>query len=190
LVELQDTETSDKKKSKMKFYVIHTYSGQEKKVKEYIEGAISEEGMDESFGQLLLPTKDIAVIRKGKKTTQTKKLMPSYLVIEMTMTRETKHLITAIPGVSSFVGVREPSPIKEEEVNRILGLTDKSQERSLTEVPFTVGESVKINEGPFKDFDGTVDEINAEKGKIKIMVSVFGRLTSVELDFMQVNPIV
>jgi transcriptional antiterminator NusG len=176
----------------MNFYAIHTYSGQEKRVKSQIESAIVEEKLEEDFGQVLMPTRDISMIKKGKKVTQTKKLMPSYLVVEMNLNRHTKHLITSTPGVTGFVGgsgIKDPPPLRPNEVNRILGQTDKEQERSITEVPFIVGESIKINEGPFKDFDGTVDEINAEKGKLKVMVSVFGRLTPVELDFLQISPL-
>lgn len=172
-----------------KWYVVHTLSGQEGKVKEQLEHQIAVEKLGDYFGQILLPTQEVLSIKKGKKVTHTKKFFPSYLIIEMELARETTHLVTDIPGVTNFVGGRNPQSLSEPEVVRILGQADPEKRKQASDVPFIIGDSVKIKDGPFHDFDGTVDEISIEKGKIKVMVSVFGRLTPVELDFLQVIPL-
>jgi len=172
-----------------KWYVVHTLSGQEGKVKEQLEHQIKVEGLEEQFGQVLNPTQEVMSIKKGKKVTQTRKFYPSYLIVEVDLTRESMHLVQSIPGITNFVGGQKPQPIRPEEAERIIGQADPEKRKQSSEVPFIVGDSVKIKDGPFRDFDGTVDEISVEKGKIKVMVSVFGRLTPVELDFLQVQPL-
>ncbi|HMD69680.1 MAG TPA: transcription termination/antitermination protein NusG [Chitinivibrionales bacterium] len=172
-----------------RWYAVHTYSGQEARVQEYITDLIAAGEMKDLIGQVLMPTHDVVHIKNGKKIKTTRKFFPSYIIVEMELNKETSHFIRNINGVTGFVGGKKPQPLREEEVNRILGQTEKSTRQQISEVPFEIGDAVKIKEGPFKDFDGVVDEIHPEKGKIKVMVSVFGRSTPVEVDFMHVNPI-
>jgi transcription termination/antitermination protein NusG len=172
-----------------KWFVIHTLSGQEGRVKEHIEHQIKSDHLEEIMGRILLPTQEVMAIKKGKKVTSIKKFFPSYLIVEMDLTRETMHLVQSTPGVTNFVGGRTPLPLRADEVERVLGQADPQKRKKSSDIPFIIGDSVKIKDGPFKDFDGTVDEISVEKGKVKVMVSVFGRLTPVELDFLQVNPL-
>jgi transcriptional antiterminator NusG len=171
-----------------KWYVVHTYSGQEGKVKAHIETSIEKSGMAKYFGNVLMPTREVVTVSKGKKISRDRKNFPSYVIVEMEMNKETMHFVTDIPGVTHFVGVGKPQPLRPSEVERILGSYDKEvQETKEVDIPFLSGDSVRIKDGPFKDFDGLVEEVNPEKGKIKVFVSVFGRSTPVELDFVQVE---
>jgi transcriptional antiterminator NusG len=136
-----------------------------------------------------MPTHYVFNVKNGKKIKTTRKFFPSYIIVEMDLNKETSHFIRNINGVTGFVGGKKPLPLRDEEVSRILGQTEKSSRQQVSEVPYEIGDAVKIKEGPFKDFDGVVDEIHPEKGKIKVMVSVFGRSTPVEVDFIHVNPI-
>jgi transcriptional antiterminator NusG len=172
----------------MKWYVVHTYSGHENKVKENILKMINSSSIKDHFGRLIVATEEVAEMKKGKKTITTRKFFPSYILIEMYMTDESWHLVDGIPGVTSFVGTgAKPQPLLPNEVERILGRMDKERETILPEIPYTLGEHIRIKDGPFSDFNGVIDEINAEKGKLRILVSIFGRETPVELDFLQVE---
>jgi transcriptional antiterminator NusG len=174
----------------LKWYVVHTYSGHENKVKENILKMISASSIKDQFGRLIVPTEEVAEMKKGKKTITTQKFFPSYILIEMYMTNDSWHLVNSIPGVTSFVGAgRKPQPLSRQEVERILGRMDKEKQTIVPEIPFTVGEHIRIKDGPFSDFTGVIDEINIEKGKLKVLVSIFGRETPVELDFLQVESI-
>jgi len=173
----------------MHWYVVQTYSSQEAKVVQYIQEFIESGDLEGLISQVLMPTQDVVQVKNGKKVKTTRKFFPSYILVEMELNKESMHFIRGINGVSGFVGGRTPQPIKEDEIRRILGQTEKGGVREVSEMPFEVGDAVKIKEGPFKDFDGTVDEIHPEKGKVKVMVSVFGRSTPVELDFVQVDPV-
>lgn len=173
-----------------KWYVVHTYSGQENKVKAHLEMMIEKEQLDHLFGEILVPTHEVVSHVNGKKKYQDKKHFPSYIIIEMELTKESQHFVTDIPGVTHFVGVGKPQPLRDAEVQRILGTTDKeSNQNSEVECPYVTGDKVKIKDGPFKDFDGAVEEVDLEKGKVKVLVSVFGRSTPVELDFFQIESI-
>lgn len=183
-------EEAPESKLPMKWYVIHTYSGHENKVKENIQKMVKTSGVKEQFGRLIVPTEEVAEMRKGKKTITTRKFFPSYILIEMFMSEDSWHLVNDIPGVTSFVGAgTKPQPLAEAEVERILGRMDRERETITPEIPFTLGEHIRIKDGPFSDFTGIVDEINTEKGKLRVLVSIFGRETPVELDFLQVEPI-
>lgn len=172
---------------KMRWYVVHTYSGRENKVRDTIERLIKNSGMQERFGKVLVATEEVAEMKKGKKKVSHRKLFPSYILIEMEMSEEAWGLIENVPGVTHFVGsVKKPFPIPKKEVDRILGRMEK-KEGIVPEVPFTLGEHVRVVDGPFADFTGVVDEINPERGKVKVLVSIFGRETPVELDFLQVK---
>lgn len=174
----------------MKWYVVHTYSGQEGKVKQHLDALVERNGLADQIGQVLLPMREVTTVQKGKKTTRDRKFFPSYILVEMEMNKETMHWVTDIPGVTHFVGGDgKPQPLRRAEVERILGQSavPEATETGVMEIPFNSGDKVRIKDGPFKDFDGVVEEINPEKGKLKVMVSVFGRSTPVELDFGQVD---
>jgi transcriptional antiterminator NusG len=180
----------DENKLPMKWYVIHTYSGHENKVKENIAKMVNTSTIGAEFGRLIVPTEEVAEMKKGKKTVTTRKFFPSYILIEMFMSDESWHLVNAIPGVTSFIGTgAKPQPLTGPEVERILGRMDKERDTIIPEIPFTLGEHIRIKDGPFSDFTGVVDEVNTEKGKLRVLVSIFGRETPVELDFLQVEPV-
>ncbi len=183
-----EPDSGDEEKPEMKWYVVHTYSGHENKVRENIIKMISTSSIENQFGKLIVPTEEVAEMKKGKKTITTRKFFPSYILIEMHMTDESWHLVNSIPGVTSFVGTgRTPQPLSRQEVERILGRMDREKQTITPEIPFTLGEHIRIKDGPFSDFTGVIDEVNAEKGKLKVLVSIFGRETPVELDFLQVE---
>jgi transcriptional antiterminator NusG len=168
--------------------VVHTYSGHENKVKENIQKMIKSSKINDHFGQIIVPTEEVAEMKKGKKTITTRKFFPSYILIEMHMTDESRHLVSDMPGVTSFVGTASgPQPLSDTEVERILGRMDSERQTIIPEIPFALGEHVRIKDGPFSDFTGVIDTINADRGKLKVLVSIFGRETPVELDFLQVE---
>lgn len=172
----------------LKWYVVHTYAGHEQKAKKYLESAIENAGLSDKFGQILVPTEQVTEMKQGKRSTSTKKFLPSYILVEMDMDKVTQNLVTSTTGITNFVGAAgRPTPLKEEEVRRIAGQIDSSREEEASEVPFQAGDPVKVNDGPFADFSGTVSEVNLERRKLKVMVSIFGRPTPVELDFLQVE---
>jgi transcriptional antiterminator NusG len=174
---------------KMRWYVVHTYSGREARVRDTVERLVQASDINESFGKILVATEEVAEMKKGKKTVSLRKLFPSYILVEMEMTNESWSLIENTPGVTHFVGGgTKPFPIPKKEVDRILGRMEK-KEGIIPEVPFTIGEHVNVIDGPFSEFAGIVDEINPERGKLKVLVSIFGRETPVELDFLQVKPL-
>lgn len=171
-----------------KWYVIHTYSGHENKVKANLEKAIQYNNLQDRFGEILVATEDFAVVKDRKKTITRRKTFPSYVLVEVELSEETRAVVTNIPGVTHFVGdEKSPMPLSEAEINRIRGKVAVDRPKVTTEVPFKVGESIKVIDGPFSDFVGQVDEIHPDRGKVRVMVSIFGRATPVELDFMQVT---
>ena len=171
------------------WYVIHTYSGHENKVKSNLEKAIHAAGVEEKFGQILVATEDFAEMRDGKRTISRRKTFPSYVMLEMELDDETRHLVQSIPGVTRFIGSGQAAtPLKENEVRRILGQMEATRSKPVPTVSFHIGDLIKIIDGPFSNFTGTVDEVNPDRGKVKVMVSIFGRATPVELDFLQVQP--
>ena len=173
-----------------RWYVIHTYSGHENKVKTNLERTIRNAGAEEKFGQILVATEDVAEMRDGKRVVSRRKTFPSYVLVEMVLDEETRGLVSNVPGVTRFIGSgADPVPLTAGEVARILGQMDTTKPKEPLEVPYKVGEHVKVVDGPFTDFTGVVDEVNPERGKLKVMVSIFGRATPVELDFLQVKPV-
>lgn len=176
-------------RAKRRWYVVHTYSGHENKVKANLERAIHYARMQERFGEILVATEDYAVMKAGKKQITKRKTFPSYVLVEMAMDDESRALVQNIPGVTHFVGDKRPTALTEAEVRRIRGEEVREVGKVTTEVPFKVGESVKVTQGPFADFVGSVDEINLERGKLRVMVSIFGRATAVELDLTHVTSI-
>jgi len=173
----------------LRWYVVHTYSGQEGKVFNYLNEVIQSGDLGDQMKQVLMPTQDVVQVKNGKKLKTTRKFFPSYVLVEIELNKETMHAVRICTSVTGFVGGNKPQALREEEVRRILGQSEKVSRQQISEVPFEIGDAVKIKEGPFKDFDGVVDEIHPDKGKIKVMVSVFGRSTPVEVDFMHVTPI-
>ncbi len=171
-----------------KWYAVHTYSGHEQKAKRYLESAIENAGLEDKFGQILVPTEEVTEMKRGKRATSTKKFLPSYILVQVELDKRTQDVVVSTPGITNFVGGGgTPRPLKESEVERIVGQIDRSRTAEVTEVPFQAGDSVKVNDGPFADFSGTVSEVNMERRKVKVMVSIFGRPTPVELDFLQVE---
>ncbi len=172
-----------------RWYVLHTYSGHENKVKTYVESLIESAAASGAIEQVVVPTEEVVELRGGKKRVIKKRFLPSYVLIEMEMSKDAWHLVTNIPGVTNFVGpARRPQPLRPGEIDHILGHIDRRKDQEVEEIPFAVGEQVKVNDGAFKDFIGTVEEVLPEKRRLKIMVSIFGRGTSVELDVLQVAP--
>ncbi|MFH1221000.1 MAG: transcription termination/antitermination protein NusG [Candidatus Eisenbacteria bacterium] len=173
-----------------KWYVVHTYSGHENKVKTVLERAITAQSLEGKVARVVIPTENVTEMRNGKRTVTTRKFFPSYILVEMEMDDETLHLVTNTPGVSRIVGVgTQPTPLREDEVARILDAIDTRKAKPTPEIPYKIGEHVRVCDGPFNDFTGVVDEVNPERGKLKVMVSIFGRATPVELDFLQVKNI-
>jgi transcriptional antiterminator NusG len=172
-----------------KWYVIRAISGKEKKVKEYLESEISRLKLEDYISQILIPTEKVYQVRKGKKISKERNYFPGYVLIEAVLTGEIPHIIRNIPNVIGFLGsAGEPSPMRPSEVNRILGKVDELAEQGEgVNVPFIVGETVKVIDGPFNSFTGVIEEINEEKKKLKVMVKIFGRKTPLELNFMQVE---
>jgi transcriptional antiterminator NusG len=179
------------RRGRMKWYVIHANTGHENKVKRNIEMAIKSNHMEESFGEVLVATQEVTEMKNGKRSTVKRKFFPSYILVEMIMNKETQHFINSIPGVTRFIGgtVLQPQPITREEVDRILGRISAPDEiRETLEIPYEVGDSVQVTDGPFTEWTGVINEINPDKGKLKVMISIFGSETPVELDFLQVKP--
>ena len=171
-----------------KWFVAHTYSGHEQKAKRYLENAIATQGLEDTMGRVLVPTETVVEMKHGKRSTTVKKFLPSYILVEMLLTKETVHLVTSTPGVTSFVGASgRPVPLKPDEVERLLKQVERGRTRDFEEVPFKTGDQVKVIDGPFTDFSGFVSEVDEERKKLKVMVSIFGRPTPVELDFLQVQ---
>jgi transcriptional antiterminator NusG len=172
----------------LKWYVVHTYSGHEQKAKRHLESAVAQYGLEEKITQILIPTEEVTEMRQGRRSTSTKKFLPSYMLIEMELDKQTEHLVRNTPGVTSFVGTAgKPVPVTQAEVDRIMGQMDRGRVEEVTDFPFRTGDSVKVIDGPFSDFSGFVSEINLERKKVKVMVSIFGRPTPVELDFLQIE---
>jgi transcriptional antiterminator NusG len=174
-----------------KWYVIRAVSGQEKKIKEYIESEISHLNMKDYVSQVLIPSEKVYQIRNGKKISKERNFFPGYIMIEAALIGELPHIIKGITGVIGFLGAEkggDPVPLRMSEVNRILGKVDELAESDEElSVPFYAGESVKVIDGPFNSFTGIIEEVNDEKKKLKVMVKIFGRKTPLELSFMQVE---
>ncbi len=172
-----------------KWYVIRAISGNEKKVKQYLESEINRLGLKDVISQVLIPTEKVYQVHKGKKISKERNYLPGYILIEAILTGEIPHIIKNVPGVLGFLGSKgEPVPLRPAEVNRILGKVDELTEQGEeVSVPFIVGETVTVIDGPFNSFTGVIEEINEEKKKLKVMVKIFGRKTPLELGFMQVE---
>ncbi|MBI4303529.1 MAG: transcription termination/antitermination protein NusG [Chloroflexi bacterium] len=168
------------------WYVVHTYSGHEERVKKNLEQRIKLMDSEEEIAQIVVPTEDEVEVRSGQRKTITKKILPGYVLVQMKMSDKSWNVVRNTPGVTGFVGSgAKPVPLREEEVSQIL--KQMTAETPKVKVGFKQGQSVRVTDGPFTDFVGVVDEINTQKGKVKVLLSLFGRETPVELDFLQVE---
>jgi transcriptional antiterminator NusG len=170
------------------WYVVHCYSGYENKVKRNLEQRISSMGMEDLIFQVVVPTEEEIEVREGKRRKYQRRVFPGYILVEMIMTDDSWYVVRNTPGVTGFVGMgTKPTPLREEEVQRIMKRMEA--EAPKVKVTFKQGQKVRIIQGPFADFIGSVDDINMEKGKVRVLVSFFGRETPVELDFLQVEKV-
>lgn len=174
-----------------RWYVLRTIGGKEKKVKEYIESEIANLGLTDYVAQVLIPTEKVYQVRKGKKISVERNFFPGYLLIEAALVGEIPHILRNMTNVIGFLGDTkggDPVPMRQREIDRILGKVDElSEQAEEISIPYFVGESVKVNDGPFSNFTGVIEEVNNEKKKLKVMVKIFGRKTPLELSFMQVE---
>ncbi len=177
----------------MKWYVVRAIGGQENKVQAYIETEISRLGLSDYVNQVLVPKEKVIQIRNGKKVNKERVYFPGYIMVEANLAGEVPHVIKSVTGVIGFLGETkggEPVPLRKSEVNRMLGKVDELsiQDENIA-IPFNIGETVKVIDGPFNGFDGTVEKINEEKRKLEVMVKIFGRKTPLELSYMQVDKV-
>jgi len=173
-----------------RWYVVHAYSGFEKSVQRTLIERIARAGMQEHFGQILVPTEEVVEMRGGQKNISERKFLPGYVLVEMDMNDEAWHLVKNTPKVTGFVGAahgRKPPPISEKEVRGIMQQMQEGVEKPKPKVLFEIGESVRVKEGPFTDFHGSVEDVNYDKSKLRVSVTIFGRATPVELEFGQVE---
>lgn len=173
----------------LKWYVVHAYSGMEKAVERNIIERIQRAGMQDRFGRILVPTEEVVEIKNGVKRTTERKFFPGYVLVEMVMDDESWHLVKHTSKVTGFVGgaKNRPAPISEEDVHKIVSQMQEGSDKPRHKVEFQVGEYVRVKEGPFTDFNGTVEEVNYERNKLRVSVTIFGRATPVELEFSQVE---
>jgi len=171
-----------------KWYIVHAYSNFEKKVAESIKEQARAQGLEDCFSEILVPTEDVVEIRRGRKVNSERKYFPGYVLVKMELTDEAYHLIKNTPKVTGFLGSgSKPIPVSEKEVQRIVGAIEEGVTAPKSVVLYEVGENVRVIDGPFANFSGIVEEVKAEKQKVRVLVSIFGRATPVELDFAQVE---
>lgn len=173
----------------MKWYAVQAFSGFEKSVQKSLEERVARSGLQDQFGQILVPVEEVVEMKAGQKAISERKLYPGYVLVQMDMTDDSWHLVKSTPKVTAFIGgsALKPTPIKDKEVEIILQRMDDSKSNPTQKLTFEKGESVRVVDGPFKDFSGSVEEINYEKSKLRVEVVIFGRATPVELDFDQVE---
>jgi len=170
------------------WYIVHTYSGFEKKVAESLSERKTAYGLADEIGEILIPTEDVVEMRGGRKVVSSKRFFPGYILVEMNMTDNAWHVVKNTPKVTGFVGAgAKPTPLTKDEVEQILTQVRTAAEKPKPKYTFDKGDSVRINEGPFTNFNGIVEDVNTEKNTLKVMVTIFGRSTPVELDFLQVE---
>lgn len=172
-----------------RWYVVHAYSGFEQQVKRLLQERIRRSGLEESFGEVLVPTEEVVEMRAGQRRRSDRKFFPGYVLVNMRMDDDTWHLVKSVPKVMGFIGGSSdrPAPISDREANEILQRVQEGVEKPRPKVLFAPGEVIRVVDGPFKDFSGTVEEVNYEKSRLRLEVSIFGRSTPVELEFSQVE---
>ena len=173
----------------MKWYVLRAVSGKELKVKEYLEAARNlNDVLNANLSQVLVPMEKVASLRNGKRVEKEKNRLPGYVFVEANLVGDMAHMLRFTPNVLGFLGgMDEPTPVPQSDINRMLGAAEESQLKASMDIPFVVGETVRVTDGPFSDFNGVIEEVNSEKHKLKVMVMIFGRKTPLELSFMQVE---
>ena len=172
----------------MNWYIVQAYSGFEKKVVESIKDVIIKNKLETHLGEMLVPTQEVTEVKKGKRTKKQKKYFPGYVLVRLDMTKEIFHLIKSLQKVSGFLGTEDkPAPISDAEIERILGQVSESANNPKSGISFEIGEKVKVCDGPFASFNGLVEEIDEEKSRLKVSVSIFGRATPVDLEYNQVE---
>lgn len=180
-------------KDAMKWYVVRSVSGQENKIKGYIESEIAHHNLEDYFSQILIPTEKVVQIRNGKKVHKERVHFPGYILVQARLEGEVPHVIKSVNGVIGFLGETkggDPVPLRKSEVNRILGKVDElSVQAEAIAIPFSEGETIKVIDGPFNGFNGTIENVNEEKRKLEVMVKIFGRKTPLELSYMQVEKV-
>ena len=171
------------------WYVVHAFSGFEKQVARSLEEHVRNAGMEELFGEIMVPTEEVVEMKGGQKRTTQRKFFPGYVLVKMEMNDDTWHLVKSVPKVTGFIGgtATKPAPISEKEAQAILQQVQEGVEKPRPKFSFEPGEQVRVIDGPFADFNGTVEDVNFEKSKLRVSVSIFGRMTPVELDFSQVE---
>ena len=175
----------------LRWYVVHAYSNFEHRVSESLKERIRRAGLEPKFGEILVPTEEVVEMRDGQKRKSERKFYPGYVLVQMDMDEQTWHLVRDVPKVLGFIGGTpdKPAPITEKEANQILRRVEEGVDKPRPKVEWVVGELVRVKEGPFTDFNGAVEDVNYEKSKVKVSVTIFGRATGVELDFAQVEKI-
>ena len=176
--------------SNHKWYIVHAYSNFEKKVKESILEQARAQGLEDQFSEVLVPTEDVVEIRRGRKINTERKFFPGYVLVKMNLTDEAYHLIKNTPKVTGFLGSgSKPMPVSEREVARIIGAIEEGVERPKPTIQFEIGEQVRVTDGPFASFNGSVEQVDEERARLRVTVSIFGRATPVELEYGQVEKI-
>jgi len=172
----------------VKWYIVHVYSGFENKVKAALEERIASSGHADKFDEVVVPTEEVVELVKGKRRTSSRKFYPGYILVRMLLDDETWHIVNDTAKVTGFLGGRDkPTPLSDEEAERILNRMEAGKTKPQPKYYFDAGDEIRVIDGPFTNFNGTVEDVNPEKGKIKVLVSIFGRATPVELDFVQVT---
>ena len=171
-----------------KWYIVHAYSNFEKRVKETILEQAKAQGLEDQFSEVLVPTEDVVEIRRGRKVNAERKFFPGYVLVKMELTDQAYHLIKNTPKVTGFLGSgNKPMPVSEKEVQRIVGAIEEGVERPKPTIQFEIGEQVRVTDGPFASFNGSVEDVDEERARLKVTVSIFGRATPVELEYSQVE---
>lgn len=174
--------------SDRKWYVVHTQTGSEEKARAGLESKMASTNLKEFVDEIVVPTEQVSEVRSGKKRITSRKFFPGYILIKMEMSKESWYLVKTTPGITGFIGPgRKPTPITEEEVKRILQRTEDTEVKPMPKTTFEIGESIRIAQGPFANFNGSVTDVYPDRGKLKVSVSIFGRSTLVELEYWQVE---
>lgn len=180
----------DASKANLKWYVVHTYSGFENRAKKSLEERIKQFALEDRFGEVLIPMETVEEVRGGTKRTQKRKFFPGYMLVQMSMDEQTWHLVKSTPKVTGFVGnATKPPAVTDAEVRRLTSALTEGVTKPTPKVEYEEGDQVRVIDGPFANFNGTVEEVKPEKQKVRVLVSIFGRSTPVELDFMQVEKV-
>ncbi len=171
----------------MKWYIVHTYSGHENKARLSLQERVKQMGMDNQFGQVLIPTESVLEMKGGQRRTATRKFYPSYMFVQMELNEATYHLVKNTPKITGFLGGTNPTPVPEKDIAAINAQMSEGAVKPKPRISFEEGENIRVIDGPFANFSGIVEEVKAEKQKVRVRVSIFGRATPVELDFAQVE---